>query len=237
METAKTIGILGGMGPAATVEFFRRLVAATPTEIEQEHLHVLIDDDPSVPDRTDAILRRGPSPVPSLQAMARRLETAGADLLVMPCNTAHVYIGEIRAAVSVPVLDMVGETVATIDRSTVGLLATDGTIRARLYQEAGEARGNRLVLPSSADQRVVMEAIAGIKRGEDPRSVEGSIATIVRRLEDDGAEAVIAGCTEISLVRGDGMAIPWIDALDRLVEATLREAWPTDRPGDGKEAE
>ncbi len=237
MTAGGIVGVLGGMGPAATVEFFRRLVAATPAEAEQEHLHVLIDDDPSVPDRTDAILRRGPSPVPRLQAMARRLETAGADLLVMPCNTAHAYIGEIRAAVSVPVLDMIDETAATIGRSTVGLLATDGTIGAGLYQEACEARGIRLVLPGSADQRAVMGAIAGIKRGRDPRSVEEGIAAIVRRLEHGGAEAVIAGCTEISLVRGDGMAVPWIDALDRLVEATLRNARPSARPGDGKEAE
>ena len=237
MKGGGIVGVLGGMGPAATVEFFRRLVAATPAGIEQEHLHVLIDDDPSVPDRTDAILRRGPSPVPRLQAMARRLETAGADLLVMPCNTAHVYIEDIRAAVSVPVLDMVGETVATIDRSTVGLLATDGTIRARLYQEACEARGIRLVPPNSVDQRAVTDAIAGIKRREDPRSFEESIAAIVRRLERDGVETVIAGCTEISLVPGDGMTIPWIDALDRLVEATLRDAWPSGRTGGGKEVE
>ncbi len=237
MRTGGIVGVLGGMGPAATVEFFRRLVAATPVQTEQEHLHVLIDDDPSVPNRTDAILRRGPSPIPSLQAMARRLETAGADLLVMPCNTAHVYIEEIRAAVSVPVLDMIGETVATIDRAAVGLLATDGTIRARLYQEACEVRGIRLVLPNSADQRAVMDAIEAIKRGEDPRSAGEEIAAIVRRIEGDGAEAVIAGCTEISLVRGDEMVIPWIDALDRLVEATLRDAWPGVRPGDGKEAE
>lgn len=237
MTAGGIVGVLGGMGPSATVEFFRRLVVATPAEVEQEHLHVLIDDDPSVPDRTDAILRRGPSPVPRLQAMARRLETAGADLLVMPCNTAHAYIEEIRAAVSVPVLDMIDETAATIGRSAVGLLATDGTIGAGLYQEACEARGIRLVLPGSADQRAVMGAIAGIKRGKEPRSVEEEIATIVRRLEHGGAEAVIAGCTEISLVCGDGMAVPWIDALDRLVEATLREARPGVWPGDGKEAE
>jgi aspartate racemase len=237
MTPRKTVGVLGGMGPAATAEFFRRLVAATPGRADAEHLHVIIDSDPSVPDRTNAILRGGPSPAGALAAIARRLEHAGADLLVMPCNTAHAYIEEIRASVSIPALDMIRETVATIDRSSVGLLATDGTIATGLYQEACEARGVRVVVPNPADQRSIMGAIASIKRGENLRRVEEEIEPIVCRLEREGAEAILAGCTEISLVRGDGMSVPWIDALDCLVEATLRDAWPGVRLGDGKEAE
>ncbi len=237
VEEKKTIGILGGMGPMATVEFFRRLVDATPARTDQEHLHILIDNDPRVPDRTDAILRSGPSPIEALAAMAKRLERAGADLLAMPCNTAHVYLEELRASVSIPVLDMIRETVATIDRSPVGLLATDGTLRAGLYQRACEDGGIRVVVPDPADQRSVMGAIERIKRGESPRRVEEGIASIVRRLEEEGAKAIVAGCTEISLVPGDGTPLPWIDALDRLVEATLRAAWPGVRLGDGKEGE
>jgi aspartate racemase len=236
MEGTKTVGILGGMGPMATVEFFRRLVAATPAETDQEHLHVLIDNDPRVPNRTDAILRRGLNPAPRLQAMARGLEKAGVDLLVMPCNTAHVHIEEIRASVSIPVLDMIREAVATVGQAAVGLLATDGTIRARLYQEACETRGIRLVAPDSVDQGLVMGAIERIKRGVSPRHIERDLEPIVRRLEGEGAEAIIAGCTEISLVPGDAMSILWIDALDRLVEATLRDAWMGVGLGDGKEA-
>jgi aspartate racemase len=224
MKARKTVGVLGGMGPMATVEFFRRVVVATPAETDQEHLRILIDNDPRVPNRTDAILHRGPSPVPRLQAMARWLEAAGADLLVMPCNTAHIYIEEVRASVSIPVLDMIFEAVAAIDRSSVGLLATDGTIAAGLYREACEPRGVRVVVPNPADQRSIMDAIASIKRGENPRRVEKEIKPIVCRLERGGAEAVIAGCTEMSLVPGDGMPLPWIDALDCLVEATLRDA-------------
>ncbi len=237
MTVRKIVGVLGGMGPAATAEFFRRLVDATPAQTDEEHLHVIVDNDPSVPDRTNAILRGGPSPAEALAAIARRLERAGADLLVMPCNTAHVYIEEIRASVSIPALDMIRETVAVIGRSSVGLLATDGTIETGLFQEACEARGVRVVVPTSADQRSIMDAIASIKRGENPRRIEEEIEPIVCRLEREGAEAVIAGCTEISLVPGDGMSIPWIDALDCLVEATLRDAWPGVRLGNGKEAE
>ncbi len=237
MTARKIVGVLGGMGSAATAEFFRRLVDATPARVDQDHLHVIIDNDPSVPDRTNAILRSGPSPAEALAAVARRLEHAGADLLVMPCNTAHVYIEEIRASVSIPALDMIRETVAAIDRSSVGLLATDGTIETGLFQEACEAREVRVVVPNSADQRSIMDAIASIKRGENPRRIEEEIEPIVCRLEREGAEAVIAACTEISLVPGDGMSVPWIDALDCLVEATLRDAWPGVRLGNGKEAE
>jgi len=237
MTARKTVGVLGGMGPAATAEFFRRLVDATPAWVDQEHLHVIIDNDPRVPDRTNAVLRGGPSPGEVLAAMARRLEAAGADLLVMPCNTAHVYIEEIRASVSIPALDMIREAVATIDQSSVGLLATDGTIQTGLFQEACETRGVRVVVPNSVDQSSIVDAIASIKRGENSRRVEEEIEPIVCRLEREGAEAVIVGCTEISLVPGDGMPVPWIDALDRLVEATLRDAWPGARLGNGKEAE
>ena len=235
MTSSMTVGVLGGMGSAAAAEFFQRLVVATPAASDQEHLHVLIDNDPSVPNRTNAILHGGPSPVPHLTAMARRLEAAGADFLVMPCNTAHVYISEIRASVSIPALDMIGEAVAGIDRASIGLLATDGTIRSGLYQDACDVRGIRVVLPGPEDQRLVMAAIGEVKRGKEPQRVGEELVPIVRRLERDGAEAVIAGCTEISLVDGAGMPIDcdWIDALDRLVEATVRHAWKR----HGKEAE
>lgn len=237
MEAANTVGILGGMGPMATVEFFRRLVAATPANVDQEHLHVLIDSDPSVPNRTAAILHEGPSPVPWLSAMARRLEAAGAGFLVMPCNTAHVYLDAIRASVSIPVVDMIVETVAALDRSPVGLLATDGTVRSGLYQRAAAARGIAVVVPTPAEQRSAADAIERIKRGEDPGRVRDVFAAIARRLGREGAAAVVAGCTEISLVSGSGMDVPWIDALDCLVEATLRDARGGAGRTAGKEAE
>ena len=236
MNGGKTVGVLGGMGPMATVEFFRRLVAATPADTDQEHLHILIDNDPGVPDRTCAILHGGPSPVGALAAMARRLEGAGSDLLAMPCNTAHVFLEQIRKAVSIPVLDMIREAADAVDRPSVGLLATDGTIRTGLYQRACAARGVRVMVPGPGDQRVVMEAIARVKRGEDPRRLGSHLGSIVRRLADGGAEAVVAGCTELSLVPGDGMAVAWIDALDCLVAAALREARSDIRKRSGKEA-
>ncbi len=237
MEGAKTIGILGGMGPLATVEFFRRLVAATPAGIDQDHLHIVIDNDPSVPNRTDAILRGGPSPVPILQAMARRLEAAGAQLLAMPCNTGHVYIEEIRQVVAIPAVDMIAETATAVPGTSIGLLATDGTIGTRIYHDVFEARGIAVIAPDRGDQEAVMAAIERIKAGEPIGPLRERLSGIVGSLAEAGAEAVVAGCTEISLVPGDGMPIPWIDALDCLVEATLDCAGANDRVRERKEAE
>ena len=224
MQRGKTVGVLGGMGPAATVEFFRRLVSATPARSDQEHLHVIIDDDPSVPDRTAAIIGRGDDPTPVLVSMARRLEAAGAELLAIPCNTAHHYLPAIEGSVDIPVIDMPAEAAMRVGFDRVGLIATDGTIASGIYQRAFSERGIGLVLPEEADQARVMRVIDAIKSGEDPSGFAGEISQVVSRLGDAGAAAVVAACTEISLLEGGGMPLPWIDALDVLVEATIREA-------------
>lgn len=219
-----TIGILGGMGPAATVEFFRRLVASTPAAIDQAHLRILIDNNPNVPDRTSAIFGRGEHPGPTLAAMARGLEAAGADLLTMPCNTGHAFLDAIRGAVEIPFIDMIHETVACLNTQTVGLLSTTGTIQSALYHKACEAQNLQLVVPGEEDQQLVMDIIARIKAGGSGTSVHAHTQAVVERLASRGAEAVIAGCTEISLIPSAGMAIPWVDALDCLVQAAIREA-------------
>jgi len=220
----RTIGVLGGMGPAATVEFFRRLVEATPASIDQNHLHILIDNDPTVPDRTSALLRGGPTPAPALAGMAERLERAGAEVLAMPCNTAHAFLDAIRAAVSALVIDMVAETADRIDATSVGLLATVGTIRSGIYDRAFRDRGIRLIVPKGDDQRTVTRSIEAIKAGRALPEVERALVPVVEALSRRGAEVAIAGCTEISLLDGGRMPIRWVDALDCLVEATVRAA-------------
>jgi aspartate racemase len=226
MSRRKTVGVLGGMGPAATVEFFRRLVIATPARVDQEHLHILIDNNPHVPDRTEAIFRHGPSPEPALVDMARRLQDAGAELLVMPCNTAHTALPAIRRAVAIPVLDMIALTADRIGPKRVGLLATAGTIQLGLYQQACAERDAEVIVPDSTGQRVVTDAIRAIKAGQSLDDIESALAELSSELGRAGAEAIIAGCTEISLVDGRKMPFAWIDALDCLVEATILAAIP-----------
>ena len=212
------------MGPAATIEFFRRLVAATPAAIDQAHVRILIDNNPHVPDRTSAIFGTGPDPGPTLASMARQLQASGAELLAMPCNTGHAFKSAIQEAVTIPFMDMIEETVKRLEGRTVGLLATTGTIRMKLYHKACERSGIRLLVPEGDDQELVMDIIRRVKAGGSGTSVREYAAAVVGRLADRGAESVIAGCTEISLISGKGMPIPWIDAMDCLVDAVMREA-------------
>jgi len=223
--TPRTIGVMGGMGPAATVEFYRRLVSETPAERDQDHLHILIDNDPSVPDRTAALLHGGEDPGPALCRMARRLEAAGAEMLAMPCNTAHAYLDQIVAAVEIPVINMLAETAQRLVNRSAGVMATSGTMETGLYERALVRSGARYLQPDSCGQATVDRAIREIKRGVPPTEVSVALAQVVRALAAQGAEAVVAGCTELSLVNGTEMELPWVDALDVLVEATLREAW------------
>jgi len=234
---SKTIGVLGGMGPAATIEFFHRLVAATPAAVDQAHLRILIDNNPHVPDRTEAIFGRGPDPGPVLADMARGLAASGADLLAMPCNTGHVFQAAIRNAVSVPFIDMIEETARVITVGKVGLLATKGIVRAELYRIACDRRDIELITPGEEDQRLVMDMIRRVKAGERGASVRDQVAAIAGRLADRGVGAVIAGCTEISLIPGDGMPIEWIDALDCLVEASMRMALNIENEFESEESE
>jgi aspartate racemase len=226
---SKVVGVVGGMGPAATVEFLARLVRATPAEREEEHLHILIDSDPAIPSRTEAILRGGPSPASRLCSIARGLERAGAQLLAMPCNTAHAYLAPMRAAVEIPILDMVAETAARVDAGPVGLLATEAAVRAELYGKAFASRGIRVLPLCPDDQAEVCQLIASVKSGEQLEALRPRLRRIVERLERDGARAVVIGCTEISLLHDSGSRLLAIDALDGLVEATVREARRGDR--------
>ncbi|HDL85860.1 MAG TPA: amino acid racemase, partial [Candidatus Acetothermia bacterium] len=151
--TERTIGILGGMGPEATVELFRRIIALTPAKRDQDHLHVLIDSNPKIPDRTAAIRGQGESPLPLLIAAAKNLERAGADFIIIPCNTAHHWLHELREIISIPIIDMIGQTaerVASQQSSAqwIGLLSTEGTLRSGLYQNAFASRGIALLVPN-----------------------------------------------------------------------------------------
>jgi aspartate racemase len=236
MSARRVVGVIGGMGPDATVDFFAKLVAATRAESDQDHLRIVIDNDPGVPDRTAAIEGRGESPAPRLAAMALGLVALGAELLVMPCNSAHAFADAVReVAGPVPFLDLIETTVAaTRERlpgvGAVGLLATDGALAARLYQDAFEAAGIRALVPLGDDQRTVMDAIYAVKRGAADDAVRARLRLVAERLAAAGAEAIVAACTEVPLlmaegdVRHDGGVLPFVSSTDELVRRTLAEA-------------
>jgi aspartate racemase len=230
--TKKTVGIIGGMGPDATVDLFQKIVRATPAEKDQDHLRIIIDNNPAIPDRTRAILYDGESPVPALTATAKNLQQAGADFLVMPCNTAHYYHALLSQAVGIPVLHMMEETARNIRErfsqvKKVGLLATDGTVQSRLYHRSLEAAGLEVLIPDGMHQRILMEAIygpGGIKAGQRMGPAV-RVQRVAGYLIEQGCELLIAGCTEIPLVLSDGdCPVPVLDATRVLAEAAVRTA-------------
>jgi len=198
-----TIGIIGGMGPEATLRLFELLIAATPARRDQDHLRILIDSNPKIPDRTAAVLGEGSDPLPALLASAVLLQRAGADFLLIPCNTAHHWLPELQEKLEIPIVDMVGETVAAVAARTprlerVGLLATTGTVRTGLYPCALTGAGIAVVETTPQEQESVMRVIYGIKAGN--RAVGSDLVQVGRNLIERGAQGLILGCTELSLV-------------------------------------
>ena len=221
------VGIIGGMGPAATGETFRRIVAATPAQRDQDHLHVIVDSDPLIPDRTAALLHGGADPRPRLVAAARRLEASGAQMLCMPCNTAHAYHTEIQAAVSVPLVDMVLETARMANRlgPRHGLLATAGTVLTGVFHERFRAVGGSLMTPDQPGQEAVTRAIAIVKAGGDLGAAADLCRTSSAQLLEQGASHLVLGCTELSLLATRlSESGPVIDALDVMVNSVVRAA-------------
>jgi len=225
-----TIGVLGGMGPEATIEFFARLVRRTHARVEQDHLRVLIDNNPKVPPRMPAIAGEGKSCLPELVKSARALERAGADFIVIPCVTVHHYHAALQKRTPLPVLSIIDEAVsralARCPRlKKAGLLATIGTINSGLFQRALERHGVEVIRPTARTQKVLAQAIKVIKveRGSSKSRA------LVRRAADEllgaGVEAVVAGCTEIPLALQDGdLPVPVVDVLDSLADAAIIRA-------------
>jgi aspartate racemase len=224
----RTVGVLGGMGPEASAVFLQYLIRLTPAARDQDHIPVILAADPSIPDRTAFLLGSGESPLPRLTDLAGVLERAGADLIVVPCNTAHVFWADIARAVAVPVLHIVDETIRRIEPGEpgmrVGLLATRGTIASGLYQSALDAVGYHPVLPTEDLQGEAQAIIEGVKGGGDRSGLTKRLHNLIDRFVERGAERLILGCTELGLVLGPDPGLPVTDSLWALAEATVEQA-------------
>lgn len=226
----KIIGILGGLGPEATAELFLRIIRATPAKRDQDHLPIIIFNNPQIPDRTAAILYGGESPLIELIKTAQRLERAGADFIIMPCNTAHYYYDELKSSVKIPFLNMIELTVKRVlnvypNVKFVGLMATTGTVKTGLYQKYFENYGVKVIVPSDEDQRIVMSGIYdGVKAG-DLNLGRRLLLDVASKLIANGAELIILGCTEISIVIKNGdLKVPVVDPLQVLAEEAVKLA-------------
>ena len=232
----KTIGILGGMGPEATLDCFGKILKNTPAKRDSDHLRVVIDSNPQIPDRIAAILGDGRSPVAALVAGCRGLEKAGADFIIVPCVSVHYFLPEIRSGSPLPVLSIIDEVAVAIHRNypeirTVGLMGTVATIESKLFQNRLAEDNIHTLVPDSAQQSKIVGAIKDIKDSRPSRSRSEITAALVEaassliQKKPEGAEAIIAGCTEIPLALGQQhLPVPYFDSLMILARAAIRYA-------------
>lgn len=198
------IGVLGGMGPLATADFFQKMLAATPAEHDEDHVPLLIASDPRIPRRPPAILDGGTSPLPALRAIRDRLIGAGATALAMPCNTAHYWYQDLVRDCPVPFISIVEASIAELPPlaargNRIGLIGTRATLAGRIYDDALQVAGYPALLPSEeALGRSILPAIAAVKAGR-LRDGGQMLAPVASSLLDQGAAAVLLACTEVPM--------------------------------------
>lgn len=227
----RTLGIIGGMGPEATVDLMRRVIHATPARDDQDHIRMLVDNNPKVPSRIKALVDgSGESPAPTLVSMARGLAGSGADFLAIPCNTAHHYLREVQQSVDVPILNMIGLTCDRIVRENpnirrVGLLASTAVIRTALYRDYFSRYGVQVISPPEASQDILLSMIREIKSGNFTPGSLNSLAAVSNEMIDRGAETIVIACTELSIVAIElQLSITIYDSAQVLAEAIVAEA-------------
>lgn len=219
------LGIIGGVGPLATACFMEALIRKTPARRDQDHMPMIIFNDPQIPDRTAHILdHRRANPQPEMENVARWLERAGADYIAIACNTAHYYYEGIVDAVSIPVVNIMEETASKLSADIgrgklVGLLATEGTIASGVFQDYLKRHALKTMEPTSEEQTIVTSLIYdGVKAGA--RYDRNQLLELASGLHERGCDAVIVGCTELSVIYQElGERPSWLyDSLDVLAE-------------------
>ena len=224
----KTIGILGGMGPLATADLYRKIIEQTKADRDNDHIRVYIDGNAAIPDRTAAILHGGEDPVPEMLSALRHLEACGADCIIMPCNTAHYFLPRLQKETSIPILNMQKIT-AKVCRErfpgkTAAILATDGTILSGLFDRALDADGVRWLHPAEEEQKTLMHLIYDVVKASKPMEpVRESWERVLDTLRRQGADLFILGCTELPVLSGalrsEG---PFLDPTEELAKEAIR---------------
>ncbi len=224
----KTIGVLGGMGPKATLDFLNKVIELQVVKKDQDYVPMIVYCNPQIPDRTDAICDAQESPAQALVDSAQVLEKSGAHVIVIPCVTAHYWLDLIQRSVSIAVLDSIKLCLTEIRKAkkpptNIGILGTTGTLRARLFERVFEPEGCTVIVPDDEIQnRLVMKAVYDIKRGVSPMKVRSLLVDASNHLITKSAQAIIAACTEIPLsLQQTDVAVPLYDVNDLLAAAAL----------------
>lgn len=222
----KTLGVIGGLGPMASAYFLQLLTQMSDAQTDQDHMDILMYSRPSVPDRTKYILGESEeNPVPDLVMAGKKLKEMGADILAIPCVTAHYFHRELEDGIGLSVIHAVEETITCLEEkktTQVGILATDGTIQSGLFQNALEQRGIRPILPEAESQKRVMEIIyRQIKAG---KSVDMEcFYKISEEMTGQGAQVILLGCTELSLIKRDyDLPAGYLDVMEVLARKAVQ---------------
>ena len=225
---SKTLGILGGLGPAASVYFYKLITEHTLAKRDQDHLNIVLFSGADIPDRSEYIMGKSEkSPLPLMKEDVKKLVTVGADLIAIPCNTAHYFFDELKKISSVPVLNIVQETVALAKKSgakKIGVMATTGTVLAGAYQHAAQKAGLTYAMPTDEEQTELMSLIYDAIKTASAPNLDAFYA-IADSLIAKGCDALILGCTELSLIPKNERydEYPFIDSLFVLAAKSILE--------------
>jgi len=229
--TNKMVGIIGGMGPEATVDLMKRVILATPAHDDVDHVRMIVDNNPQVPSRIKALIdKTGESPGPCMVDMGCRLQGYGADFLVIPCNTAHHYYQEVVAAVSVPVLNMIELTADLICSENpgvkkVGILASTAVLDIGLYHGVFDVRNVETLFPQPTEQAALMGLIQKVKAGKYDADLVSDFNAAAENLKRQGAQCLVIACTELSVLANElNSQLPVYDASQVLAEEIVKKA-------------
>lgn len=225
MANEMTLGVIGGLGPIATAHFLELVINMTQADTDQQHLEMIIYNTPTIPDRTAHILdNTAPSPLPRMLAVGKALAQQGVGRIAIPCVTAHYFFSQLESGIPVPLINGVQETVRHLRENgirKVGIMATDGTVRSGIFHRELEKQGLEPIVPHPEAQKHVMHIIFNNVKAGVPAEMDRFLAA-AQDLKDQGAEAVILGCTELSLVKRDhAIGAGFLDAMEVLAQQAV----------------
>lgn len=221
----KVLGVIGGLGPIATAHFMELVIRMTDAAIDQEHLDMIIYSYPSIPDRTGYILdHTKPNPLIPIAKIGNTLAQQGADFIAIPCLTAHYFYETLNRDIPVPIINGIDDTIKHLQEngiSRVGIMATDGTVSTGLFNRVLEDHGMTPILPSTQRQKDVMSLIYDNIKANLPPDMD-KFHGVRKHLQDSGAQAIILGCTELSLIKRDyPIGAGFIDAMEVLAQQSV----------------
>ena len=227
MNEKQTLGVIGGLGPIATAHFMELIIRMTEAQTDQEHLDMIIYNRPSIPDRTGYILDKSkPNPLPEMVRVGNTLARQGAKLIAIPCMTAHYFHRELTRYIEAPIVHAIHETAVHLKKHGItraGIMATDGTIRSKLFQQELEKHGITPVIPGEKGQKCVMSVIYDDIKANRPAGMD-KFDLAANDLREAGAQAIILGCTELSLVKRDyPIGAGYLDAMEVLARRCVLE--------------